>query len=889
MHYLLAVVLVLATTISSLAERRVALVIGNNSYQKLSLLRNPVLDAKRLAEILAGNGFDVMSCDGEKPGCFDLSRTNLIDALDLFRRKSKGADVALVFYAGHGMQTKEQGNIIAPIDIEMSCEADDPYRSVVLDDVLRSVRGAKEKIVILDACRNDPLKTLQCASDRGAKTLAFGSISVSDAERKFLLMTSTLNGQLARDGLPGTHSPFAEALFHYLEQEPAVHFDQLLDQVAIRVEARARDQGFIQVPEILIRGGAPKSCLSGKNCSGDPEAAKLRLEVETLKAENARGGEFQEIVHVMVRESGYSSLDEIPIEERKSLFKGIVEASRALVQRGDDKGEQALAALKEGNEETAIRLFEEDIARRLASVADENREAAASARHVASLARPTNVARAAEFYAKASELEPDDLQTWMDLGSTMRDSGQRRQSASAFKSAIERASKVGDRLWEARFNNELGRTVYLTGQEPLLAVQLYHERAIELASEQLILEQSHDGKSVLLEGQYRLCEVKVELGDTDRAEQSCRSAVSIARNLAETDPENPVWQRDLSVSLGKLGDVLLMQGNLAAAQSSYQDDLVIAERLAAADLGNVARQRDLSVSYVKVGNVQMAQRHIAAALTAYQNGLAIAEQLATSDPNNVEWQRDLSVHHNNVGDVQVAQGDNAAALSSYQDSLAIIERLAASDPNNAGWQRDLTVSYDKVGDVQVYQGDPPAALSSYQDSLAIRERLAASDPDNVGWRRDLTVSYDKVGGVQVAQGNLAAALTSHEKGLAIAEQLTKSDPGNAVWQRDLSVSYERVGDVQFAQGDLAAALKSYENSLVIREQWANSHPDNTSWQWELFLAYSRLADYTNRKEEFFSKAVELLERLHAKDRLAPSRLIWIEITKNRLAIVRERK
>jgi predicted negative regulator of RcsB-dependent stress response len=146
------------------------------------------------------------------------------------------------------------------------------------------------------------------------------------------------------------------------------------------------------------------------------------------------------------------------------------------------------------------------------------------------------------------------------------------------------------------------------------------------------------------------------------------------------------------------------------------------ERLATSDPGDAGWQRDLSVSYNKVGDVQVAQGDRAGALKSYRDSLAIAERLATSDPGNAGWQRDLSVSYEKVGDVQVAQGDLAGALKSYRDSLAIAERLATSDPGNAGWQRDLSVSYNRVGDVQVAQGDLAGALKSYRDSLAIAER-----------------------------------------------------------------------------------------------------------------------------------------------------------------------
>ena len=105
------------------------------------------------------------------------------------------------------------------------------------------------------------------------------------------------------------------------------------------------------------------------------------------------------------------------------------------------------------------------------------------------------------------------------------------------------------------------------------------------------------------------------------------------------------------------------QGDLPAALTSYQASLAIGERLAKADPGNAGWQRDLSVSHNKIGDVQVAQGDLPAALTSYQASLAIAERLAKADPGNAGWQRDLSVSHNKIGDVQVAQGDLPAALT----------------------------------------------------------------------------------------------------------------------------------------------------------------------------------------------------------------------------------
>jgi tetratricopeptide (TPR) repeat protein len=157
------------------------------------------------------------------------------------------------------------------------------------------------------------------------------------------------------------------------------------------------------------------------------------------------------------------------------------------------------------------------------------------------------------------------------------------------------------------------------------------------------------------------------------------------------------------------------------------------ERLAAADPSNAGWQRDLSVSQIKIGNVLRAQGDSSGALAAYRQSLSVRERLAAADPSNADWQRDLSFCQSNIGDVLRDQGDLAGALAAYRHSLAVDERLAAADPFKAFWPRDLPVSQDKIGDVLRTQGDLAGALAAYRQLLADAERLASADPSNA-WR-----------------------------------------------------------------------------------------------------------------------------------------------------------
>ncbi|MBU0609305.1 MAG: DUF4062 domain-containing protein, partial [Armatimonadetes bacterium] len=227
-----------------------------------------------------------------------------------------------------------------------------------------------------------------------------------------------------------------------------------------------------------------------------------------------------------------------------------------------------------------------------------------------------------------------------------------------------------------------------------------------------------------LESQTRLGTKLLLLQGTQTAQQA----------LCERAPDNTAWQRELSVSHERLGDVRVAKGDLRGALAAYKAALAIGERLAAADPGNAAWQRDLAASYSRLGDVLVAQGDLPGALRAYEASLTIAERLAAADPGNAAGQRDLSVCHEKLGDMRIAQGDLPGALSAYQAALDIAERLATAAPGNAAWQRDLSVSHEKLGDMRVAQGDLPGARLAYEASLTIAERLAAADPGNAARR-----------------------------------------------------------------------------------------------------------------------------------------------------------
>ena len=307
-------------------------------------------------------------------------------------------------------------------------------------------------------------------------------------------------------------------------------------------------------------------------------------------------------------------------------------------------------------------------------------------------------------------------------------------------------------------------------------------------------------------------------------------ARALYADILSAEPDWPDALHDFIRFLVNQGDEASVRTTQEEARRDYDKARRLALHLTALDPGNTQWQRDLSVSYNKLGNVAVAQGKLDDAARAYGDGLAIHKKLAASDPGNTQWQRDLSVSFNKLGDVAVAQGRLDDAARAYGDGLAIHKKLAASDPGNTEWQRDLSVSFDRLGNVAVAQGTLDEAARAYGDALAIRKKLAARDPGNTEWQRDLSVSYNKLGDMAVAQGKLDEAERVYGDGLAIPKKLAAGDPGNTQWQRDLVYSLFQISKLQAQQKNWPDAIANVEACLKTSERLSQLDRSNVIWQ-----------------------------------------------------------
>ncbi len=206
-RFLILAALVLASLVpaSAQAPKRVALVIANAAYASANILTNPTNDAAIVTAALRRAGFQTVQAKNNL-GIADFQR-----ALRDFTAQADGAQIALIYYAGHGIEGNGR-NWLIPTDAVLNSERDLDYEAINLDLVMATVQGADLRVVILDACRNNPLGRNW---RRGARAVSrgLGGVDADDV----LVIYAAAPGETASDGT-GVNSPFATALAARLPQ-----------------------------------------------------------------------------------------------------------------------------------------------------------------------------------------------------------------------------------------------------------------------------------------------------------------------------------------------------------------------------------------------------------------------------------------------------------------------------------------------------------------------------------------------------------------------------------------------------------------------------------------------------------------------------------------------
>lgn len=323
-YAIFALSLCFATAIQ--ASDRVALVIGIAQYQTISPLRNTVNDANALSDTLEQIGFEVTKLT-------DATGAEINATLDSFSFKAETAELAVIYFAGHGVEVLGE-NFLIPVDADVSSNADVQAQSISLKQMLAAVdKARKMRIVILDSCRDNPFNDwidlnaeVTTTTEGSSQTRSVGGgLAAPTPDRGTLVAFAARDGNVALDGA-GNNSPFASALVDSLAQpdlEISLMFRRVRDQVLESTNNQQEPFTYGSLPGFpFYLAGENAVDLASANAEDLKNAwSSIRPEDEEQFAKLASAGDTRSMIGLAHRRLNPSERDFDPSAAVKFLFQ----------------------------------------------------------------------------------------------------------------------------------------------------------------------------------------------------------------------------------------------------------------------------------------------------------------------------------------------------------------------------------------------------------------------------------------------------------------------------------------------------------------------------------------------------------------------------------------
>ena len=358
----LGILIAFAGAAPALAQKRVALVVGNSAYVNAGVLPNPANDARDFAAALKDMHFDVvLGIDLDKRG-FDAKVRD-------FARALEKSDVALFFYAGHGLQVSGKNHLI-PVDAKLQVERDLDFEAISLDFVLKQMeldRDGKTNIVFLDACRDNPLAR-NLARSMGTRSVAIGQgLAQVQAGVGTFIAYSTQPGNVALDG-EGRNSPFTAALVKDLRLP-----DRNLTAVMIEVRKDVlATTGGRQVPwdhsaltqdfyfDLAFATGALPKASGSQAPAVDADVQRRLLELEKELKKKSDPQQTSNVVKLAQFKERLHQLEEANRQDQQRIFDtyrkyGAASDPKARTALNTEVGNISMQMAQRGQEQEALR------------------------------------------------------------------------------------------------------------------------------------------------------------------------------------------------------------------------------------------------------------------------------------------------------------------------------------------------------------------------------------------------------------------------------------------------------------------------------------------------------------------------------------------------------
>ncbi|MFO0991296.1 MAG: caspase family protein [Hyphomicrobiales bacterium] len=811
----------------------VALVIGESSYKQLPALGNPANDARAIKELLDELGFDTRDV-------VDRDAKKLRRDLDRFLEDAEGADIALVYYSGHGIEAGGE-NWLVPNDADVSSLAKADESLIAVSDILQRLQETVPlSIILLDACRSNPFPRDGVLKSRNAAAplpVASGGLGVptrgvlieesasSKAGSGTVLGFAADPGQVALDGPEDGNSPYTAAILKHLG---ATGFDfgdvmtLVAEEVYVETQGRQRPWTNQNLRQFLYFGVAAKEKEDGDEASIRGERRKLLLTIAATPAETKglveRLARHDDVplgaLFGMLKVLGVEGNDD-PEETEKRLVAGTEKLKNLLAERQalhlSDPELQRLSeladhAVAEGAITTALDLHKQ-VKTRIASLSEtvDTAEAALKARRL----------EFAQAFAKSAETSVIAFDF--------------RAAAEDYRSAFEQAQKWDDAL-------AIG---YKIGE----------------------------GNALKSFGDYS--------GDNAVLAQAI-SALKEAADLAQRSSRSDDWalaQNDIGTAYYLLGRRDGSDQHLESAIAAYEAALTIRQRTANAENWATTTE-NLGVALVALsvhsGNRDDLQRAIAI--------LQAARDARTRDADPMAW---ASVE-GNLAAALLQLGVREAGVTTLEQAVASLQAAIDTWPREraplqwASLQNNLGIALRSLGKRQPGTAAFEQAVKAYEAAFGERTRervplLWAATQNNLG------VALQNLGERQEGGEAYRKAIAAHEA--ALSELTRERAP------LDWATTQTNIGNALLALGEreddtliISRALAAYEAALLelTREHvpllWASAQNSRAS----AFRALGRREQGT----ENLSKAVDAYRLALQETTKSRSPLDWAKTEDN---------
>ena len=326
----------------ALAEKRIALVIGNSSYEHTASLPNPSQDAELMATVLKAQRFEVLL---HRNADLKKMKRAVAEMANKVRAYGKST-VAVFYYAGHGVQVR-QSNYLIPVDARIDSEGDVDIEGLNAASVLESLSdaGASVNVVILDACRNNPYRTSFRSATRGLGRL--------DGPAGFLIAFSTDPGKVATDGPMGGNSPYTEALAAALSR-PGLKIEEAFKNVRRVVYEITRGaqlpwESSSLLDDVYIGGeGSDAVSKQTTRVTNQDEAARIQLQAQVAKATADALAEKKRAEAEIAKAEAALRISRTEMERAQA------DAARSVAEAAKARAEAELAARAQANVRAAL-------------------------------------------------------------------------------------------------------------------------------------------------------------------------------------------------------------------------------------------------------------------------------------------------------------------------------------------------------------------------------------------------------------------------------------------------------------------------------------------------------------------------------------------------------